>query len=473
MHSRYGPFDLFRSSTRRCVVRAACASFAANLLFWGLAVEAGATELNASYSNFDAAGFMEGHADIAPDIDEFARLADALRAREVSAERAARHREAVAIAELLADGARRFEELHRRQVAEMASEVERARRDKDIRQIRQVLNLGAAVLGFAANLEQWSSSTSDTGSGAGELGPDAPDGSRSLEQRFEETIKVRINGEWRTINTKEMFRRMIKLPPAEGGAQAPSAGAPESSFGELADRFGELAADLPPIVCDDSFRGCFPVDGAASGPAASGDGSAETPPPTLPASISPPRRNPTSEETGLWKTLSSLALDALPGVGTAKGGLELVTGKDSVTGESIPRVVSAGGLGLSVVPGGKLLAKTGGKAAIEYGSTVFRHYTSRGGLGRIYKTGVIKADNEGRVFAVLANGRPLRRRDAVRRLGLDDEGKAQDFIEFRLPVGTPIRKNPISPGLSEFVIKGDVHLAPGSGAKFTQRRWNE
>ena len=502
MRSRYGPSDLFLAPARSRA--AACASFVATLLLSVVAVQAGATELRASYENFDAEGFKEGYANVAPDVDRFGRLVDTLRERSrVAAERTAtaRHREAIAIAELLADGAQRFEELHRKQVAEMASEVERARQDKDIRRIRYALNLCAAILSFTAELERPSSPTSGTERGTGELGPDAPDGSKLVDRRGEQTVKIRVDGKWRTIDTKQIFQQRIISPMNGGGSRTPIPDATGNSLSGLADFHREMeiispmngddsrtpipdaignsldgladsygewvaAAEIPPIDCDNSFRGCFAVDWDGPG------GSA----PAAPASIAPPRRAPTPAEAGLYravKALASFSADMMPVVGPAKSVVEIATGKDSITGEPIPPAVAAAGLVLSVVPGGKLLAKTGGKAAIEYGATVFRHYTSRGGLGRIYKTGVIKADNEGRVFAVLADGRPLSRRDAVRQLGLDDKGKAQDFIEFRLPVGTPIRKNPVSPELSEFVIKGDVRLAPGSGVRFIQRRWGE
>lgn len=53
----------------------------------------------------------------------------------------------------------------------------------------------------------------------------------------------------------------------------------------------------------------------------------------------------------------SLLLDFVPFVGTGKSGLELINGKDVITGQHINRWLAAGGIILGVVPFGKLLTK--------------------------------------------------------------------------------------------------------------------
>lgn len=61
----------------------------------------------------------------------------------------------------------------------------------------------------------------------------------------------------------------------------------------------------------------------------------------------------------------SLSLDALPVVGTAKGIAELALGFDPVTGESIPRLISAAGIAASMVPipGAKAAVRGASKAS--------------------------------------------------------------------------------------------------------------
>ncbi|GEM_PF-2434563 len=61
---------------------------------------------------------------------------------------------------------------------------------------------------------------------------------------------------------------------------------------------------------------------------------------------------------------ASIALDCVPVVGTGKSAVELVEGKDLVTGEKINRWILAGGLLLSLVPFGKAAFKAA-RAAIK------------------------------------------------------------------------------------------------------------
>lgn len=66
----------------------------------------------------------------------------------------------------------------------------------------------------------------------------------------------------------------------------------------------------------------------------------------------------------------SLAADFVPYVGTAKGGYEVLTGTDPVTGDTLStgeRVVAGVGTAVSAVPGGKLVARGIGKAILKSG----------------------------------------------------------------------------------------------------------
>ncbi len=66
-----------------------------------------------------------------------------------------------------------------------------------------------------------------------------------------------------------------------------------------------------------------------------------------------------AETTSWWRQAASFALDVIPVVGTIKSGVQLITGKDLVTGEPINRYLEVVGL----VPAGKLLGKLGSGAA--------------------------------------------------------------------------------------------------------------
>lgn len=68
------------------------------------------------------------------------------------------------------------------------------------------------------------------------------------------------------------------------------------------------------------------------------------------------------DEASTALEVASLALDVLPVVGSGKSFMELMSGKDPVTGEETSRISALGGIILGVIPGGKILLK-GKKAA--------------------------------------------------------------------------------------------------------------
>lgn len=64
-----------------------------------------------------------------------------------------------------------------------------------------------------------------------------------------------------------------------------------------------------------------------------------------------------TEEPSLLAEGTSIVLDFVPVIGTAKSVVETITGKDAVTGERINRWVAAGGIALSLIPFGKILTR--------------------------------------------------------------------------------------------------------------------
>lgn len=80
------------------------------------------------------------------------------------------------------------------------------------------------------------------------------------------------------------------------------------------------------------------------------------------------------------KEAGSVTLDIVPVVGTVKSVIQVVTGKDLITGEEVNRAVEAGGIFLGMIPGGKLLTK-GGKMADVLGDVV-KHEKKVEALGK-------------------------------------------------------------------------------------------
>lgn len=410
--------------------------------------------------------------------------------------------------------ARKWRETAREMDAALAEEFQRARQDASVRRVANFFEMGAIVAQTYGLFAAEPPTDSNGGESARGEGLDEAEGGaanpwgqavRSTEEHVIRT-QVYIDGEWVTLPYEEIVREIVygtTAPPADR-TPLPLV---DAMIGQL-----DEAANVPLYyACDSEWEngGCFDIDpnlapspahGEGPGPAGV-DGSVEAPR-TLPVSISPPQRNPTSEESGLWKTLSSLALDVLPAVGTAKGGLELVTGKDPVTGESIPRVVSAAGFALStVVPGGRLWTKVGnrliGKAGdagskfIKAGETPARltavgermvvepgtelmHFTSRSGSNGIKETGVLKADGDGNIFAVISGSDQVGSRGGLFSPSKVEEilqigtGKGTDVIGFSLPPGGKAILRKRTDGVEEVIIRGGNMRLP-SGSEILQR----
>ena len=86
-----------------------------------------------------------------------------------------------------------------------------------------------------------------------------------------------------------------------------------------------------------------------------------------------------------------------------------------------------------------------------------RHFTNSSGLRGIQQSGVIRAGDKGRVFAVPARGKPGSPRDVERTLGLRP-GRGRNYVEFNAsPDEFEIVTNP-GTGAREFRFRGDVDL---------------
>jgi YD repeat-containing protein len=95
------------------------------------------------------------------------------------------------------------------------------------------------------------------------------------------------------------------------------------------------------------------------------------PPPIAPIQTAPPPTQVTQEQgPSLASQGFSLLLDVLPIVGTVKAGIQLVTGRDLITGERVNRWEQAAGLVVSFVPGGRALSRA--DDALRFGGRVLR-----------------------------------------------------------------------------------------------------
>ena len=487
------------------------AIFRALVVFWFAVSNVSAVE-PAYDSRIDARGFFEMQRRFFLPEEAF-EAAKHINDLERAFEDARRHASTDAMARSLDGLARKWRETARKMDAALAEEFLRARQDASVRRAANFFEMVAVAartydLFTAEPPADSAGAESAGGSGPDEAGGDAanPEGQavRSTEEHVIRTERpAYIDGKWTTLPYEETVRKIIY------GAAPPADQTPSPLVDAMIGHLGELAANMPSFACDSEFGGCFAIDpNLAPGPArgegsdsAGAAGSMEAPR-TLPVSISPPQRNPTSEESGLWKTLSSLALDVLPAVGTAKGGLELVTGKDPVTGESIPRVVSAAGFALStVVPGGRLWTKVGnrliGKAGdagpkfIKAGETPAQltavgekmvvepgtelmHFTSRSGSKGIKETGVLKADGDGNIFAVISGSDQVGSRGGLFSPSEVEEilqigtGKGTDVIGFSLPPGGKAILHKRTDGVEEVIIRGGNMRLP-SGSEILQR----
>jgi type VI secretion system protein VasG len=85
-----------------------------------------------------------------------------------------------------------------------------------------------------------------------------------------------------------------------------------------------------------------------------------------------------------------------------------------------------------------------------------RHYTNRSGLNGIQESMIIKAGDQGSVFAVRAKGKPLSMIDAEATFKIK-RGHGRDYIDFDMDDSkVEFRKNDL--GVKEYKIKGDIAL---------------
>ena len=257
---------------------------------------------------------------------------------------------------------------------QLNSEIERARRDAVIRRWAAVLNVAAALMDLGAAV---SKATGKSG-GGGEAANSASSGeevmveeklaihtynSGGYEQKIHFSRAIRqiegngVNGNigdklnaWaRTVNsTSLLFNTETKdsiIVPTNSVATYFSRTTPIEPSSELGQSQGtrrsmeyDALEDLINAVAKSANQARYIPD-----------------PKPLPVAVKGASAHPT-------RGIASQITDVTPGVATLKSSIEVVTGKDPITGDRVPRWVGAAGLVAGNLPGGKTIIKQGLKS---------------------------------------------------------------------------------------------------------------
>ena len=351
-----------------------------------------------------------------------------------------------ALGQLLARDRQKWQGLRQQLDRELADVIEQAnehaQHDAAIRSWITFFQL----VGLGASIAQRFVLETPAGQSTPEAG-DSRDGTHVTEQ-YQRDVKLCKDGICREIETQKIINEIF-TPTA--GAKSPEARQWASELHQAAARLPQL----PPIqICDSGVPECDPLKPVQQ--------------PVVPEIFATLPFNGidgsgAQSQPSQGQQLVSLLMDLAPYAGSAKSVTEFVSGKDPITGEAVSKTAAAVGIVAGVAPGGKLLVKVikgGGNRAIIKGTRAFRHYTSRKGSNAIAREGMIRAGDDGVVYAVPAKRPVWSSTTAERRLGLL-EGRGRDYVEFELPGNKtyPKRAHRVT-GEEEFLIPGDVRLDP-------------
>ena len=305
--------------------------------------------------------------------------------------------------------------------------------------------------------------------GAGEstsAAGNGPDGTQVGERYQLEVKEVEIwkDGVRWEIKSEKLLHEVFG---PESGAKNPAIRQRVLELRQIASRLPQL----PPIrICDSVVPGCIAVPGAALPPSSFQESPHPSPveQPAVPEIFATLPFNALdvpgapSGPSGGQRLLSAL-VDLAPFAGTAKGFAEFASGKDPFTDEEVSRPLAAVGIMAGTLPGGKLVirvVKGSPKKAIIKGVRALRHYTSRGGSKGMAEDGVIRAGEDGLVYAVRASKPVWDPATARNKLRLSGD-KGIDYVELELSPNKPFttRIHKVT-GEEEIVILGDIRLDP-------------
>ena len=275
---------------------------------------------------------------------------------------AGKQRSLETLANRLAWQQERWEELLEEMNQLYAAEIQRAQHDAQIDRLSQLLRVGSQTVRLAASYQEWHA-TQEPGTKEHvqpETGPEPRGQSDSIHtreyyERIQESCK---NEECKIIDSRRIFREMRQ--PLEEGRHRPLG----QMDGHL-DRVFEN--EQPSTICDGTV--CIPVSNDKAEELLSTPPIAEKADPSVSApaifqSLSNAYQAPIGEDEARAQAnpsaserVFSAALDFWGPTAFPKGVVEVLSGKDPVTGEEVSRVVSGVGILVTPIPGGKVLLK--------------------------------------------------------------------------------------------------------------------
>ncbi len=407
-----------------------------------------------TYDNFDVEEFRYSYDQVTPpditteDILRFERaLEDAIRGTETQE-----------VADKLKAAAEHWRSLSKQLDEELEAVARQERRDAKVRSVATFFHLVAAaasVVDAFASKAPTPADQAPTDSTPSPAGLHTPAGLH-IQEQYQRTINFCEDGTCQPIEIQQM-----KMESIINEAIMPSGGAEDSAIHHMRSKLNQSADKFPSVLCDLGGERCAPLNVPTVRPVATSPGApSSTPSPRI---IEPPSSS-LKEQKSLFEAVkpflrpaASFGADAL--LGTPKSVIEVVTGKDPITGEQVSKGLAALGIVAGVVPGGKAVLKGTGKIFR------FRHYTNRRGAREIESQGVIKGGSKNKVYAERVAGstkKPLSRIEAQETYGLK-QGRGSHRVEFDLPPNkTASKQYNRQTKAYEWTIEGDVRLGPNT-----------
>ena len=422
---------------------------------------------------------------------------------------------------------------------ELREVIEQAGKDSVYRAWAGFFRFVATAADLAARVKAYNAKQ-NSGSDAPSDGPGAADhrlsprpqpgeGDVMVERSGKEEVYRGEGGEWRKVGIEEFIQRQIYFAPETGGSPGGADGGADGSAGSVRQGMGDTAtaflrtlrreAGVEPH-CSDEWQGCVLVKEG-------GDDSWQ--PPEVMGEILGGKlgRPPTEAERVLYQAISgivtpaeagSLAADFTPVVGEAKSFLELVTGRDPVTGEDTSRMLALVGIipvagskikaGLKIAKISRKLLKTHHNIGNKYGDVFvvlkgedllklrkvevgeyanlkvdiigkgkkefengYAHITTTSGAKGIVKKGEIIGeypDGSRKVYMLRSNSGALSKSqlDAAEMIGKKgkkrQKGAAKAIIVTEKPGNRLIKEEKLKSGAVQYVFDGSVKLKEGT-----------
>ena len=221
---------------------------------------------------------------------------------------------------------------------ELSEVFKQAEKDAQIRSVVRFFNIISQVASTVNMLSKGDIARSSDNSSESGSGNNTPENSIIIDEKYERSINIVIDGKVETISTRQILMRYIKHPDAAGNPLGR----------EMLGVLNQFVDKLPIPACDSNLESCWSLPAGSKLETADGKNK-------LKVSYTPPNRKPTSDEKKFFRFIKA-TLDW-----TAAGDLyTAVTGKNFVTGKDENRLVALGQFGIGFNPvgvGGKVAAK--------------------------------------------------------------------------------------------------------------------